>query len=170
MRKLLIMSLIWTGTPILIASPVIAQESESRAAQQTALMEKFAGTWKAEGTSFGLPSKSTMIWTKGLADKFYRIEYQIDMDRDGKTETFLGHGYYRNGGNDGFWADTGGALHPVVTRYTENMLSTIWGEAGGQQGRSNYTLDKGGNIEVVDWILRDDGWREFNRTMFRRVD
>lgn len=155
---------------ISITQPVAAQETGSATTKQSALMEKFDGTWKAEGTSFGLPSKSTMIWTKDLADKFYRIEYRIDMDRDGKTVTFLGHGYYTNGSKDGFWADTGGDLHPMVTSYSDNMLSTIWGKAGGKQGRSNYTLQADGSIEVVDWILQENGWREFNRTEFRRSE
>ena len=164
----LIAAVLLTAPIILTTPPVAAQESDSSATNQAAIMEKFGGTWKAEGTSFGLPSKSTMIWTIDLADKFYRIEYRIDMDREGRTVTFLGYGYYTNGSKDGFWADTGGDLHPMVTSYSDNMLSTIWGKAGGKQGRSNYTLQADGSIEVVDWILQENGWREFNRTQFRR--
>ena len=155
---------------MLVAVPsAIAAEPEKPAAHQTTLMEKFAGTWKAEGTSFGMPSKSTMVWTCDLASKFYRIEFRIDMDNKGKTQTFIGHGYYKAGSNDGFWADTGGAMHPMATSYTGGSLTTIWGEAGKQVGRSSYTLREDGNIEVVDWILQQAGWREFNRTLFRRA-
>ena len=139
------------------------------ASHQTSLMQKFAGTWKAEGTSFGLPSKSTMIWSTDLASKFYRVTYRIDMDNKGKTQSFIGHGYYKSGTNDGFWADTGGDLHPMVTSYSANNLTTIWGKAGGKQGRSSYTLRDDDGIEVVDWILQEAGWREFNRTLFRRA-
>lgn len=162
-------TLLMTPTAM-IAFPAIAEETVSPTAHQSEIMQKFAGTWKAEGTSFGLPSKSTMTWSKDLADKFYRVKYQIDMNREGKTVTFLGHGYYTNGSKDGFWADTGGELHPMVTSYSRNMLSTIWGKAGEKQGRSNYTLNDDGSVEVVDWILQKNGWREFNRTMFRRTD
>ncbi len=170
MRMRLILSGFLMTAASSIALPVAAKEAILTPAAQSAVMEKFAGTWKAEGTSFGLPSKSTMIWFKDLADKFYRVKYQIDMGRDGKTVTFLGHGYYTNGSKDGFWADTGGDLHPMVTRYSDNMLSTIWGKAGGKQGRSNYTLQDDGSIEVVDWILQENGWSEFNRTVFQRTN
>ncbi len=168
MRLLLAGFLITTSS--FITLPAAAEEAISTPATQSAIMEKFAGTWKAEGTSFGLPSKSTMIWFKDLADKFYRVKYQIDMDRESKTVTFRGHGYYTHGSKDGFWADTSGDLHPMVTSYSDNMLSTIWGKAGGKQGRSNYTLKSDGSIEVVDWILQENGWREFNRTQFQRAE
>ncbi|QJB69445.1 hypothetical protein [Parasphingorhabdus halotolerans] len=49
---------------LLIAFPAAAEEPPSPTAHQSEIMEKFAGTWKAEGTSFGLRSKSTMVWSK----------------------------------------------------------------------------------------------------------
>ncbi len=156
-----------------LSAPRAATASEEKAApaaHQSTLMAKFAGTWKAEGTSFGLPSKSTMTWSRDLAGKFYRAEYRIDMDNKGKASNFTGHGYYRAGGNDGFWADTSGDLHPLVISYTENGLTAIWGKAGGKQGRSSYIMQADGRIEVIDWILRDEGWREFNRTLFSRAN
>ena len=169
MRKFVFLLALFGASTPLVAFPVAAEENSSPAGQQTQLMEKFAGRWEAAGTSFGLPSKTTMTWTTDLADKFYRIEFRIDMNRNDKTETFLGHGYYRKGSTDGFWADTGGALHPMVTSYSANELKTIWGKAGGQQGRSYYKLQEDGRVEVTDWILGESGWREFNRTLFQKA-
>lgn len=170
MRKSLLAAILLMTPAALVTVPAAAAEEQFPAADQIQLMEKFSGTWKAEGTSFGLPSKSTMTWTSDLAGKFYRVKYRIDMDRDGKTQTFLGHGYYRKGKSDGFWADTGGDLHPMVTSYSENILKTIWGTAGHKQGRSHYELRNDGTIEVTDWILGESGWREFNRTLFQRAE
>lgn len=170
MRNLTLLTAFLILAASITGFPVNAQDKPSPTAQQSDLMKEFAGKWEATGTSFGLPSKSEMTWTEDLAGKFYRIEFRIDMERDEKTQTFLGHGYYRKGSTDGFWADTGGDLHPMVTNYTEYALNTIWGEAGGKQGRSRYELTKDGDIEVTDWVLQESGWREFNRTLFRRAN
>jgi len=170
MSKSLFLAVLLMTPTVSLAIPAAAKKENASTAQQTQLMKKFAGSWAAVGTSFGLPSRSKMKWTTDLAGKFYRVEYRIDMDRDGKTQTFLGHGYYRKDATDGFWADTGGDLHPMATSYSDNMLKTIWGKAGQKQGRSHYEMRDDGTIEVKDWILSESGWREFNRTLFRRAD
>ncbi len=157
-----------TAFPGVYADPAFAQESE--VAPQQSLLQTFTGTWRAEGTSFGAPSKSTMVWREALDGKFYRLTYTIEMQRGDEVQTFVGHGYYQRGSSQGFWADNGGDLHPMVATYTDTALTTIWGKAGGKQGRSSYTLQEDDRIEVADWILTDDGWREFNRTMFSRLD
>ncbi len=163
-----ILALAVTAFPGVHVDPAFAQESE--VASQQSLLQTFTGTWKAEGISFGAPSKSTMVWGETLDGKFYRLTYTIEMQRDGKVQAFVGHGYYQRGSSQGFWADNGGDLHPMVTTYTHKALTTIWGKAGGKQGRSSYTFQEDGRIEVADWILTEAGWREFNRTMFSRVD
>ncbi|WP_164118838.1 hypothetical protein [Sphingorhabdus sp. Alg239-R122] len=151
-----------------VTGAAYAEETTSDA--QADILKIFTGTWKAEGTSFGVPSKSTMVWREALDGKFYRLTYTIEMQRDDKVQAFVGHGYYQRGSSHGFWADNGGDLHSMVTTYTGTQVSTIWGKAGGKQGRSSYTLRDDGKIEVIDWILTENGWREFNRTLFSQAD
>ncbi|QTD55273.1 hypothetical protein [Parasphingorhabdus cellanae] len=142
----------------------------ARAQDEQFLLEKFEGTWLATGNSFYEKAQSKMIWSKTLGDRFYRIDYSFST-RGNPEEGFSGIGHYRVADKPdvtGYWADNSGDLHPLNGKVRADRLRTIWGEAGSKQGLTEYLLLPDGALQVTDWLLTDDGWREFNKTTFQK--
>ncbi|MEP2101255.1 MAG: hypothetical protein ABJP02_01375 [Parasphingorhabdus sp.] len=147
----------------MVINPVLAQS-------ETSLFEKLDGTWRATGNSFYEKAQSKMVWSKTLGDHFYRIDYSFSTT--GKAEEgFTGIGHYRMADRPdvtGYWVDNSGDLHPLNGKVKGDRLRTIWGEAGSKQGLTEYLLLPDGGLQVTDWLLTDDGWREFNKTTFQK--
>ena len=142
------------------------------AADNPTIFDHIEGHWQAEGTAFGAPSTSDMIWDKTLDGHFYHVDYRIKMQRGDRVQTFHGIGYYRatdGATTSGFWADNSGDLHRLNATLDDNRIETIWGEAGGKQGRTHYILRDDGRVEVTDWLLTGDGWKQFNTAIFTRI-
>lgn len=145
--------------------PVLAQNDQD-------WFDRAEGRWQAEGMSFGLPSASRMNWSETLDGRFQRLDYRIEMTApDGSTRVFEGVAHYRTTetGIEGYWADTTGDLHPISAEADDAALTSQWGRAGGEQGRSEYRFTETG-MTVTDWLLTAEGWREFNRTDFERTN
>ncbi|GAB4524864.1 MAG: hypothetical protein Kow00133_13270 [Amphiplicatus sp.] len=130
------------------------------------------GEWRAEGEAFGASAKSSMIWAPTLDGEFYRIAYRIEMTRATGIEVFEGVGYYQALTPEsarGFWVDNSGDLHPLTVKIEPNAVTTHWGTPGDKQGRTVYRVIAGGSVEVTDWLLAAEGWRQFNKAVFRRA-
>ena len=134
------------------------------------------GSWAADGTSFGKPSRVTMRWEGVLGAKFARIDYAIvTKSADGKDQVFEGAGFYRpleGGAYDGTWFDSQGAMHPLKAKSTGAMLTTYWGVKGKTYGRTVYKLvDRDDQVEVVDAIQDKKGaWKEFSRNTLTKTE
>lgn len=142
------------------------------AAQDADWFDRAEGEWHAEGTSFGLPSTTRMVWTEALSGQFHRLDYRIDMTApNGTMSSFEGIAHYRSteAGIDAYWADSTGDLHPIVATAADGALTAQWGRVGVKQGRSEYRFTDDG-MTVTDWLLTPDGWRQFNRTDFVRAN
>ena len=140
-------------------------------AEPPAIFTSLEGAWTAEGKAFGAAARSQMIWAPALGGNFYRVDYRIEMTREGGVESFEGVGHYRPEGVDaarGYWADNTGDLHPIVARISAQAILSDWGVAGGKQGRTEYRLKDDG-VVVTDWILTADGWKQFNKATFKRA-
>ncbi|MBT8473127.1 MAG: hypothetical protein HKP25_09415 [Marinicaulis sp.] len=145
----------------------------SATAEEKSILEKFEGTWGSEGDAFGSPAESTMVWSRALNDKFYRLDYRIEMrPASGEPQTFEGLAIYRadDDGYYAYWADTSGDFLPVTAIRDGDALVAHWGETGAKQGRTRYELIDGDKIEITDWILTPEGWRRFNNNVFARAD
>lgn len=136
------------------------------------IMADFIGDWQSDGDAFGQPSISTLSWTPTLDDKFMKISYEIRTRSASETKAiFTGIGYYRNISETeltAFWADSSGDLHPITASIKGKTIISTWGIAGGKLGRTHYNLTENDTIEVTDWLLQDDGWRQFNHNVFNR--
>jgi hypothetical protein len=140
-------------------------------AEPPAIFTSLEGAWTAEGKAFGAAARSQMIWTPALGGKFHRVDYRIEMTREGGVETFEGVGHYQpqaDGAARGFWADNSGDLHPITAKLSDDAILSDWGVAGGKQGRTEYRLKDDG-VVVTDWILTPDGWKQFNQATFKRA-
>lgn len=138
-----------------------------------ALIQQFAGAWRAQGTAFGAPAQSHIVWAPALGGKFVRLDYSIEMTRESGTTRFEGAAYYQL--EDGetveaFWADNSGDLHPITASREGDALISLWGVEGGKQGRTRYELIASGEMQVTDWIKTPEGWRQFNQGLFVRQE
>lgn len=148
---------------LMFINPALAQTEQS-------LFEKFEGTWRASGNSFGQQAQSKMVWSRTLDGKFYRIDYSIRFDDSGNSG-FIGIGHYKLAAEpkvEGYWADNSGDLHPLKGATDPDRLLTIWGKAGSKMGRTEYRLLPNGRMQVTDWQLTDEGWQAFNKAVFQR--
>lgn len=154
-----------------IAAFALSTATVSAAEIKGAIFEKLAGDWSSQGKAFGAEAVSTMTWEPALSGRFYRLDYRIEMTREDGVQTFEGVGYYRalEESVSGYWADSTGDLHPITAKVTEDALTSHWGRAGGKQGRTEYRFLGDSTVEVTDWLLTAEGWRQFNKGIFQRA-
>jgi hypothetical protein len=92
---------------------------------------------------------------------------------DGSEYRFQAHAYYRageDGAITGTWLDSRGVTLPLAGKADEASLHIEWGSETTERGRTAYRLE-GDTLEVVDEVLLKDGeWREFGRSVLRRVE
>ncbi len=132
------------------------------------------GQWSGEGRSMGMDSRPRMSWERVLADKFVHLHFRNEMkNAQGKTEVFEGHAYYKTIGAakfSGNWFDSGGAAHPIRAVFENNVLTALWGTEETQMGRTIYRIVNDSSVEIVDSVRLNDGtWREFSRTLLKRI-
>ena len=163
------LSFIFWAFAVAVTSLTI-RPSAAHASDQQSMFDLVTGSWVASGNSFGPDVKSEMTWSKTLDGQFYKIDYRIIMDA-ASDETFTGIGHYQateSNTTAGYWADNSGDLHPLSVTIEKDAILSIWGVAGGKQGRTEYRLVGEGRMWVTDWLLTGDGWRQFNKASFVR--
>lgn len=130
------------------------------------------GEWRAQGQSFGKPSRSAMVWRTVLDGLAVEIEYEIRLTDSKGEQRFAGIGHFVSkgpGSYRGYWVDNSGALYPIDGTIEGEAYVSIWGAAGIKRGKTLYRVLDSGRVEVVDWIEQKDGsWKEFNRAIFTR--
>ena len=138
-----------------------------------ARLADFAGDWESNGITFGQAAHSILRWHPALNGKFMHVEYEIkSADNLDAQPIFKGLGFYQMSGKTSlkaFWADSSGDLHPITARIKGRTLVSTWGVAGGKLGRTHYKLNRAGQMEVTDWLLHEDGWKQFNHNIFSRI-
>jgi len=136
------------------------------------ILGDFIGSWQSDDSAFGRVARSTLSWTPTLDGKFVRLQYAIRTKEPANEKPFFsGIAYYKQMDTkflSAFWADSIGDLHPIRATLTDKTLVAIWGKAGEKQGRTQYQIHDTGQMTVTDWILGDDGWRQFNQINFTR--
>ncbi|MEO1136990.1 MAG: hypothetical protein AAFW68_10360 [Pseudomonadota bacterium] len=169
--RLLLVSLMAFGLFGLAGQGALSRQN-APADDPAALIKQFEGRWASDGKAFGASAQSEMIWAYALDDKFMRLDYRIEMTREGgEASVFQGAAFYRLSDSAklrAFWADNSGDLHPVSAEHDGSAIVSHWGEDGGKQGRTRYELLGSGDMMVTDWIRTPEGWRQFNRNVFTR--
>lgn len=159
------------AAPIAFAFVLAATSLQASAeTYEPLIFERFEGTWTADGEAFRQPARSTMRWSKAVAGKWWRLEYNIDFKAEGAPD-FEGVAFYKSTGpgrHVATWVDSTGDLHPIEATDDGTALTSLWGVPGQKYGKSEYRFTTQG-VEVTDWIQREGAWREFNRTRFARA-
>ncbi|HJQ40295.1 MAG TPA: hypothetical protein VKB93_24385 [Thermoanaerobaculia bacterium] len=141
---------------------------------QTTLPGQLAGAWRGEGTIFGAASSSEMRWEPILGGKFVTLTWRNTWQgRDGKPQVFEGFGVYKSLGDgkcEGWWFDSRGVSFPIAATFDGKLLTSQWGSADTESGRTTYRLVEDNLIEVIDFVRSKDGsWKEFARATLKRT-
>ena len=153
---------------LLIAATAVNGDARTPPTGHLALL----GSWSADCDAWGTPARCTLVWSQGLHASQLTVDYRIDARADGAA-IFSGGGVYRTlagGALDGYWYDSGGAIHPLAAAWGENTLTTHWGVAGSEQGRTRYRITDDGRLEVTDWSLGESEWRQFMQVTYDRSE
>lgn len=168
----LVASAISVGTicAALCAGAVLAQD-ETDMGREALTPEVFLGAWEADCDAFGTPGRCETEWTVGLDDSLFEQRYRVTARESGAL-IFAGHGVYRviDGGVDGYWSDSQGAIHALYGEWRDGALVIDWGAPSTSRGRSSYGVDpETGALHQIDWALTDDGWRQFMEIDYARA-
>lgn len=139
-----------------------------------ALLDRFAGRWRGQGTVTGRSSDVEMTWEPALQRAFVHLMFRNAMTAaDGSRTIFEARGYYRReaaGASTGVWVDSRGLVLPLQTSASPDTLTSDWGGADTERGRTTYRLVDAATLEVVDAVYGGDGQlREFGRTVLKRI-
>ncbi|MEH8018630.1 hypothetical protein MN202_15410 [Rheinheimera muenzenbergensis] len=107
-------------------------------------------------------------WTDGRHKNLLRVVYEVSK-ADG-SQLFAGEGLYRrtDDGFAGYWSDTNGSLHPLQATYADGVLTTYWGRAETEQGKTRYALNADGGLSVTDWVKKNGTWQQFMHADYQR--
>lgn len=119
------------------------------------------GLWEAPCAAWGMAATCRTEWSSGMHDSHTVQTYSIVNAETGDV-LFAGRGLYRVDGEQvtGYWEDTTGSVHPLQGSWVSGIFEVIWGTPETEVGRSVYTFNEG-ELDVVDSVQTDAGWRDF---------
>ncbi len=151
---------------LLIAAPAVAQETPAPApAQQPAeVMSWLVGDWRGSGTMFGNPSEATLSVRPVLGGRFLEFSYRAGRFEGRALYSLISGGRWR-----AQWFDNRGMTFPVVAHEIERTLTSNWGSADSEEGRTAYILAADGRLRITDSVRRDGSYREFASHVMTRA-
>ena len=143
---------------LLLAAPAWAQQPQEppAAASPAAALAWIVGEWRGTGTMFGRPSEASLSVRPVLRGRFLEFSY--------RAGGFEGRAFYRPAAGGSWraqWFDNRGVTFPIEAQTLERTLTSDWGTADTEQGRTIYTITPDGRLRVTDSVRRDGGYREF---------
>ena len=105
---------------------------------------------------------AAVTWDPVFGGEFYRVTTEYESDGG----SFEGRRRYGRR----LWIGTNGDLHPLSVKADGQAVTSMWGRPGAQMGRTEYRMQEDGTLCVRDWVLTEDGWRQFNEAVYTRGD
>jgi len=161
MRPLLLTMAVLAGAPN--ASPAFAQTAPR-------VFAALEGTWEGEGTLFGGPARFEMRWERVHGVAVLTFANSV-VDPTGKLTPVLGAvAIYRTttATPRATWEDTRGVQISIAWTGTDSTLVSSW-TAPTESGRTTYTVNPDGTVEVVDEVMQPGGLVLFGQGTYRRV-
>jgi len=153
--------------PLILALLLLIVPIGAGAQKAAGKLDWLMGRWAGTGTSFGAASEARLEVAPALDRAFVELRYNLI-----KPASFEGRAFYREdsgGGWEGRWFDSRGVTWPIGASLFETTLTSNWGTADTERGRTTYRLLRDGRLEIVDTVLEKDGrQREFARQIFTR--
>ena len=136
----------------------------------------FIGHWASTCEFFGATAQCELEWRAGLHPSLVEMQFTVlDSPASIGNETeaglmFKGRSVLKQeeGAFRGFWQASNGDIHPLFARLESGTLTSYWGEAATELGRSEYQLLEDGSLQVKDWVLTDEGWQLFMEVEYQR--
>jgi hypothetical protein len=132
----------------------------------SATLSWLAGTWRGAGTMFGNASEASLEVRPALDGRFLELRYHAGR--------FEGRAFYRPLGEGRWqaqWFDNRGITFGIEAVAGERILTSDWGSAETERGRTIYRLLVDGRLEVTDMVAaRDGSTREFARHVLQKTD
>lgn len=140
--------------------------------QDALFIQNFIGSWQGKGKLFGATAEFEMHWEWVLENKFVRLTFQNKMQRsDSMSVVLMAQAYYQPKSVEnysGTWFDSRGMVLPLKATAEDSALTTHWGTPETEQGKTVYRLTSKNNIEVTDFVLKNDAWQPFGNAVYSR--
>lgn len=138
-------------------------------AQQSA--DNLIGTWTGSGKLFGQDATFSMKWEKALGGKFIRLNFQNNFTQNGRKSTMDAEAMYKplsDSSFEGTWFDSRGVVFPLKANFSNNTLTTEWGNEATEKGKTVYLIKSNSEIEVTDFVLRNGQLQQFGKTLYKK--
>ena len=135
-----------------LCSASAAQAPGAVQAAQASALAWLTGSWRGSGTMFGNGSEATLIVRPVLGGRFLEFDY--------RAGPFEGRALYRaapDGAWQATWFDNRGISFPIAGQVAGRTLTSEWGGAETERGRTVYRLADDGTLHVTDSVRRPDG-------------
>ncbi len=152
---------------LLIAAPAVAQQvpAPAQSQQPAELMSWLVGDWRGSGTMFGNPSEATLSVRPVLGGRFLEFSYRAGRFEGRALYSLISGGRWR-----AQWFDNRGMTFPIVAHAIERTLTSDWGSADSEEGRTVYILAADGQLRITDSVGRDGSYREFANHVMTRAE
>lgn len=140
------------------------------AGQGAPVFDRLQGDWRGEGTLMGREARFTMRWAHGGGFAVLTFGNAV-VDSSGRVTPVLNAAaVYRTApaSPEGVWLDSRGVRVEIRWEASDSALVATW-TAPTETGRTTYRVRSADELEVVDEILRDAGWRTFGSARYRRA-
>lgn len=133
----------------------------------------FIGTWHGNGQLFGMKAdfKITFEWV--LKKQFMQLTFLNNLkDKEGHEQELNSLAFYKLIGEDllqGYWFDSRGTILPLNANMKDSVLTTLWGGPNTEKGKTIYSLVGIDRLDVTDYILKNEQWKEFGHAVYYRV-
>lgn len=149
------------------ASSALAQPAPPPATQPaTVPLAWLAGSWRGPGTMMGNASQASLEVRPALGGRFLEFTY--------RAGPFEGRAFYSpaDGGHwRATWFDIRGISFGIEAVAEARTLTSDWGSAETERGRTIYRLADDGRLHLTDSVRRPDGgYREFASHVLQRSD
>jgi len=143
----------------LVAVPAIASDGPGA-------LHWLEGRWRGAGTMLGNASEAVLEVRPALSGRFTELSY--------RAAGFEGRAFYRPVGDGRWqatWFDNRGVSFGIEALLSERVLTSDWGSADSERGRTIYRLLPDGRLEVTDSVAAAGGaMREFARHVLEKAD
>lgn len=169
-KSLLLMKAPAILTCMIATLPLLAQNVSA----EDAPLELFRGSWSGSGQLFGAEARFEMKWEMALNNQFVQLTFKNSFkDSGGRERTLKAQAFYKSMGEGryrGTWFDSRGMVLPLESTFEDSVLTTLWGSAESENGRTVYSIHADDTIEVDDYINKDGEWQKFGHAVYHRID
>lgn len=154
--------------PLVLAMLLLMLPVGAGAQEPGGRLEWLTGRWAGAGSSFGAAGEASLEIAPALGGAFVELRYIAT-----KPVPFKGRAFYKEGSAgdwEGRWFDSRGVTWPIRATLSGTTLTSDWGTADTERGRTVYRRLEDGRLEVVDMVLQQDcRHRQFARQIFTRL-